>query len=145
MAASPPVWTCRLHRGRYRLGCRRCHQPRADCRSWWSTVVCHPLDTTVGCRCHCQRCWDSGRTPLQRSAGTAGPGCTWCPVAPLEGAWWSLGCPGDSPLLLQRTTTPNETNNGGLYGWLLFLVVCTTTSAFTLLGPHIQRLAWNSY
>lgn len=81
VAALLPVSACRLHGDRSHWRYRGCRQPRVSCRFWWSTVGCRPPDTTAGCKHHCLRCWGSGGTPLQKPAGTAGPGCTWFQAA----------------------------------------------------------------
>lgn len=75
-----------------------------------------PPDTTAGCKYHCRRCWGSGQTPLQKSAGTAGPGCTWCLAALLVTAWYSLGHPAGSPLWLQYKVTLYEADYIVVYG-----------------------------
>lgn len=93
-----------------------CHQPRESCRSWWSTAVSRLHDTTACCKHHCLRCWGSGQTLLQKSAGTAGPGCTWCQAALLVTAGYFLVHPAGSPLWLQYKATLYEADYIVVYG-----------------------------
>lgn len=79
-------------------------------------MASRPPGTTAGCRCRCLRCWGSGQTPLQKSAGTAGPGCTWCLAALLVTAHYSLGHPAGSPLWLQYKATVYEADYIVVYG-----------------------------
>lgn len=111
VVASPPGLACMFLGGRSRWGHRGCRLPRASCHFWWCIVWSRPPDTKAGCRRHCLRCWGSGRTPLQRSAGTAGPGCTWCLEAHWVMAWDSRARPAGSPLWLQYKETLYETEH----------------------------------
>lgn len=110
----------------------------------------HLLDTTAGYRYHCLKCWGSGQTPLQISAGTVGPGCTWCLAALLVTAWYSLGHPADSPLWLQYKATLYEIDYIVVKGDYrlcgsevivnVLLFMCGMTTGGKYLGQVVSRL-----